>query len=352
MSLGAPLRYRVVTSAVAAAWDKRTNCVSEQTPHHIPVLEQEVLEHLALAPGLTLLDGTVGLGGHAVAALPHLAPGGRLIGLDWDMDMVAHARHALAAASRDGDSVEVVCEQANYSEFPDVLKRHGIECVDRMLLDLGVNSAQLSDPARGFAFDHDGPLDMRFNPDWGEPALDLINRLPEAELADLFYNFGQESGSRRIAKKICQVRHHGRITTTQALAAAVSNALNAGGGKTHPATRVFQALRIAVNRELDNLDRFLEQIPSWLAPNGRVALISFHSLEDGAVKRFFKAQKAAGVLRELTKRPITPTPRELKRNARARSAKLRIAERLPGSEMDGPADELADGSTDADVSTE
>ena len=201
-----------------------------------------------------------------------------------------------------------------------------------MLLDLGVNSAQLADPARGFSFDSDGPLDMRYAQELGQPALELVNALSERDLADLIYDYGQEGASRRIAKRICQVRRDGRITTTRALAGAVEAALadqRAGSStRLHPATRVFQALRIAVNQELDNLQAFLDHVLEWLNPLGKLAIISFHSLEDRLVKQFIRTQKTAGLMRELTSRPVTPEADERRRNPRSRSAKLRVAQRV------------------------
>ncbi len=294
--------------------------MSEAEPHHEPVLVAEVLQHLDPQPGAVILDGTVGLGGHARELLPRLAPDGRCIGIDWDPEMVAVLRQRLTDPN-------LALHVGNYADFPAILQSEQITTLDGALLDLGVNSAQLTDPHRGFAFDHEGPLDMRFNPDESQAALELVNRLSEAELANLFYEFGQETQSRRVAKRICQVRHEGRITTTRVLATAVASALGTGG-KTNPATRVFQALRIAVNRELDNLTRFLAQITDWLKPGGRLVVISFHSLEDRIVKGFLRDAKNAGTFEERTKRPVIADPAERRRNPRSRSAKLRAATRL------------------------
>jgi 16S rRNA (cytosine1402-N4)-methyltransferase len=252
-------------------------------------------------------------------------PGGRYIGLDLDADMLAVARTRLGRLVDEG--VELV--QANYAEFPEVLRALRLQRVDELFLDLGVNSVQLDDPARGFAFERDGPLDMRYDRAQGRKALDLVNALSETELADLFYRFGQEGMSRKIARRICQVRHEGRITTTQALARAVESTFAAAGphrpGRIHPATRVFQALRVAVNRELDNLEGFLARVLEYLAPAGKLAVISFHSLEDGLVKRFVRSAKPE--LQELTDRPVVADKDERQANPRSRSAKLRVAER-------------------------
>jgi 16S rRNA (cytosine1402-N4)-methyltransferase len=292
---------------------------------HQPVLVEHVLHLLAPRPGQVILDGTVGLGGHAAALLPRVMPGGRYIGLDLDEEMLAGARSRLAAF---GAGVELY--RADFATFPEVLTEAGVREVDRMLLDLGVNSAQLEDAERGFSFDRDGPLDMRYDRDQDCRALDLVNRLSERELADLFYFNAQETSSRKIARRICQVRHEGRITTTLALARAVESAYAAGGrrgGRIHPATRVFMALRIAVNRELERLRTFLGQVPEYLAPGGRLAVISFHSLEDGTVKQFLRTAKAGGVLEEITRRPVVADPQERRANPRSRSAKLRVAVR-------------------------
>ncbi len=292
---------------------------------HEPVLVEPILRLLAPRPGELVLDGTVGLGGHAAAILPRILPGGRYIGIDLDPEMLEAARERLAPFG--GEAVALIA--GNYADFPDILASLGVAQVDHMLLDLGVNSAQLDDPQRGFAIDRDGPLDMRYDRHMREQAVDLVNRLSETELADLFYAFGQEGLSRKIAKRICQVRHEGRITTTKVLARAVESALDRAGsggkGKIHPATRVFQALRVAVNRELENLERALGRVLEHLRPGGKLAVISFHSLEDGIVKRFIKRWVAEGRASEQTKRPEIADPRERGTNPRSRSAKLRVA---------------------------
>ena len=298
---------------------------------HEPVLVEQVLQYLDPRPGQVILDGTVGLGGHAAALLPHIVPGGRYLGLDLDDRMLAVARERLGQVG----GVEVTLEQANYTDFPDLLARLGLPAVDHMLLDLGMNSAQLADPSRGFSFESDGPLDMRFDQTQELRALDLVNGLSERELADLLYFNAQEGASRKIAKRICQVRHEGRITTTLTLARAVESAVAAGGrppGRIHPATRVFQALRIAVNGELDNLRTFLARAAEFLRPGGKLAVISFHSLEDGIVKQFLRSPTAAGTLEETTRRPVVADVRERGANPRSRSAKMRVAVRLGGAD--------------------
>lgn len=300
-------------------------------PHeHRPVLLDAVVRLLAPTPGQVVLDGTVGLGGHAAALWPLTQPGGRYIGLDLDEAMLAEARARLASVGGGGLSLY----QANFADFPEVLAREGLTGVDHVLLDLGVNSAQLADAGRGFSLERDGPLDMRFDRRAERCALDLVNRLSERELSDLFYENAQESNSRRIARRICQVRHEGRITTTLALARAVASAMPGSGrpGRLHPATRVFQALRIAVNDELGNLRRFLAQVVESLRAGGRLAVISFHSLEDGIVKQFLRTERAAGRMEEITRRPVVAEAGERESNPRSRSAKLRVAQRVePGS---------------------
>jgi 16S rRNA (cytosine1402-N4)-methyltransferase len=305
--------------------DVGTSAVGAEEPEHQPVLLEQVLRLLAPRPGQIILDGTVGLGGHAAALLPRIMPGGRYLGLDLDGQMLVRARDRL------GDVSSLALYQANFAEFPEVLARAGVELVDSMLLDLGVNSAQLADPARGFSFEREGPLDMRYDRRQELLALDVVNRLSERELADLLYYNAQELSSRKIAKRICQVRHEGRITSTTALARAVESACAAAGrgrSRIHPATRVFMALRIAVNHELDNLRQFLRRVPEHLRPGGKLAVISFHSLEDGIVKQYLRAAKPAGTLEEITRRPVIATPDERRANPRSRSAKLRVAVRL------------------------
>lgn len=303
---------------------------------HEPVLVEPLLRLVDPRPGDIVLDATVGVGGHAAAILPHIAPGGRLIGLDIDESMLAVARSRLAAPA--GVTLELL--PSNYADFPDVLDRLGVDAIDVLLADLGANSRQLDDAARGFSFERDGPLDMRFDRRQRETAMDLVNRLSEGELADLFYEFGQEGASRKIARKLCQVRHEARITSTRALARAVESVFAGGAvrpvGKVHPATRVFQALRVAVNRELDNLKRLLGHAARRVRPGGRVAVISFHSLEDGIVKRAFRGEPGRRVFEELTARPVVADAAERERNPRSRSAKLRVARRVAATDAPDP----------------
>jgi 16S rRNA (cytosine1402-N4)-methyltransferase len=289
---------------------------------HQPVLLDEVIAWLAPREGSIVVDGTVGGGGHAAAMAGRVGTTGRVIGLDRDPAMLDLAREAV-------NELPVTLVHAAYAEMGRVLDQLGIDRVQGVLLDLGLSSDQLAWEGRGFSFADDGPLDMRFDPDSGGPtAADLVNRLSAAELADLIYEFGEERFSRRIARRIVEARQRGAIRTTGQLAELVRRSLpgRARHGPIDPSTRVFQALRIAVNDELGLLDAALRAIPDILAPGGRAAVISFHSLEDRRVKWAFKSDSRMSAL---TKKPVTATAQEVAVNPRARSAKLRVAERCP-----------------------
>jgi 16S rRNA (cytosine1402-N4)-methyltransferase len=301
---------------------------------HEPVLVAEVVDWLlprereGAAVVMTIVDGTVGGGGHAVALARRMGPSGRVIGLDRDPAMLALAREAVSAASETlGYTLPVTLVHARYREMRGVLDDLGIIHVEGILLDLGLSSDQLAAADRGFSFTVDGPLDMRFDPNEpGPTAAELVKRLPEADLAQLFFDFGEERFSRRISRRIVEARRNRPIQTAGELAELVRRSVppKARHGPIDPATRVFQALRIAVNRELEELDAALECIPNLLAPRGRAAIISFHSLEDRRVKWAFKSNQ---YLRVLTKKPVTATAQEVAGNPRARSAKLRVVER-------------------------
>jgi 16S rRNA (cytosine1402-N4)-methyltransferase len=290
---------------------------------HQPVLLTEVVDLLAPARGGLFVDCTVGLGGHAEALLE--AGAERLIGLDRDRAALALAGEALA---RFGDRVELV--HADYREFTRVLDDRGIAGVNGALADLGVSSMQLDAPARGFSFRRDEPLDMRMDQSRGATAADLLRTAAEDEIADAIFRFGEERYSRRIARAIVNARRDGAIETTGQLAALVRRAVpHRGYQRIDPATRTFQGLRIWVNRELEGLDAFLAAAAGRLLAGARLAVISFHSLEDRIVKHTFRAlEKTGESLRILTRRPLTAGEEELGRNARARSAKLRVIERL------------------------
>ncbi len=286
---------------------------------HIPVLAKEVLDGLALRPGMTVLDGTLGLGGHANLMLDATAPDGQLVGFDRDARNLARAQERLARFA--GRTTLVNDSFGNAAQYD-------IPALDAALLDLGFSSLHVDDPARGFSFMHDGPLDMRYDTRQELTAEAVVNGWSRDDLAQLFRAYGEEPYASGIAKAITEARKKQRIATTGQLADLISSlagrpAGRAGGGRrTHPATRVFQALRIAVNDELGELARGLTALTERLKPGGRLAVITFHSLEDRAVKRFMKETEG---LATLTKKPVVPSRDEVVRNPRSRSAKLRIA---------------------------
>ena len=287
---------------------------------HQPVLLAEAMELLAVSPGGLYVDGTVGLGGHAEEVLRRSAPDGRLLAFDRDPEAIARAGARLAPF---GDRVRF--EHADFREIP---ARVG-EAPRGVLLDLGVSSMQLDSAARGFSFNAEGPLDMRMDPTAGITAAELVNRLPERELADLIYRWGEEHASRRIARAIVDARRRRHFTTTTELAAVVrSNAGRSRRPGLDPATKTFQALRIAVNREIEGLASALESIAGTLAGGGRLAVIAFHSLEDREVKHTLRALATRG-FRLLTKKPVRPGEAETRGNPRSRSARLRAIERTP-----------------------
>jgi 16S rRNA (cytosine1402-N4)-methyltransferase len=297
--------------------------MSLQTTIHVPVLPQEMLRCLDPQPGQVIVDGTLGGGGHARLLANRLASGGHesrdgfVLALDRDPTALAAAEKSLA-----GSPVKIA--QANFCDLGDVLDELGVAAVDGVLLDLGLSSDQLADDDRGFSFDSPGELDLRFNADEGEPASRLLARLKENEIADVIYQFGEERFSRRIARRIVEARATRPIRTAADLAALVRRSVPRSADRIDPATRTFQALRIAVNRELESLDLALQRIPDRLKPGGRLAIISFHSLEDRRVKEAFRSDPR---LENLTKKPITASAEELQANPRSRSAKLRVAQR-------------------------
>lgn len=316
---------------------------------HLPVLAGPVLEYLDPQPGLVVLDGTVGRGGHGALVIPELGAGGRYVGLDVDPGNVAFSRERLGPIAEEA-GVELTVEQANFRDARAVLDGLGIEGVDSLLADLGFASNQMDDPERGLAFSEDGPLDMRLDPGGGVTAERLVNTLPEKELADLIYEFGEERLSRRIARKIVERREIEPITTTSGLAELVRHAYprpqNKGkakgrggsvkrGHRIHPATRTFMALRIAVNDELGALDGLLADLPGLLNPGGRAAIISFHSLEDRRVKRAFQALRLDKDYTLLTRKPLTADDDETRENPRSRSAKMRVIEKPSNKTGDG-----------------
>jgi 16S rRNA (cytosine1402-N4)-methyltransferase len=282
---------------------------------HTPVLAQEVMAALLPHDGGRYIDGTVGAGGHAAQILEASGPSGKLLGLDGDGDALDLARAILAGF--DGRAILV---QANFDQLETTASAHGFIPAHGVLLDLGLSSMQLSNPVRGFSFSSD-TLDMRMNRSVGITAEELVNTLAQDQLADIIFRYGEERLSRRIARRIVEARP---IHSARALASVVERAVGRRG-RMHPATKTFQALRIAVNHELENLDSVLPQLTRVTTPGSRVAIITFHSLEDRRVKEFFKANRN---WHNLTKHPFKPTRTEILANPRSRSAKLRVAERL------------------------
>src|SRR5262245_11495727 len=302
---------------------------------HQPVLYQEIIHALRPHRGGRYIDGTLGAGGHARGILEMSAPDGQLLGLDVDPQALAIARKILAPYEH-----RIHLAQASYTSLADQLRQLGWHEVDGIVLDLGASSIQFDMPERGFSFRQDAPLDMRFGPHTPRTAADIVNSYSERELADLIYEYGEERDSRKIARAIVKARP---LRTTRELVAAIEAVSPRRGDRLHPATRTFQALRIAVNEELTSIDEVLPQAVAALRSGGRLAVISFHSLEDRIVKDFFREQskdlvnppyermyekERKATLKEVNRKPITTSDDEIKNNPRARSAKLRIAEKI------------------------
>lgn len=305
--------------------------VSEQSDdlgvEHVPVLEAALAEQVNLPRDAVMVDATIGHGGHSLLFGQHFGPEGVIVGFDVDKKSLERARGRLETLD-----CKVILVRSNFSEIGEQLKKQGIEKVDFILADLGVCSRQLADEQMGLSFLQDSRLDMRFDERLTTTAADIVNETDEKSLADLIYKYGEDRASRRIARFIVEQRRRGAIVTTGQLASVVCKALARPGRgrkhRIHPATRTFQALRIAVNHELDNLEKLLGAAPGLLRENGFIAVISFHSLEDRLVKFDFKNNGKEKIYRIVTKKPIVPTREEIMGNRRARSAKLRIAQRL------------------------
>jgi 16S rRNA (cytosine1402-N4)-methyltransferase len=291
---------------------------------HVPVLLPQVLDLLTPRPGEAAVDATLGLGGHASELIPRLAPGGRLIGLDLDPGQLEAAASELRPLAEQ-QAVGLTLHHANFRELGAILRERGLTGVDLLLADLGFASSQMAQPERGLSFQQPGPLDMRLDPTQGTPASELVNTLPERQLADLIFQYGEERLSRKIARKIVEQRQKQPIHDTGALAELIRRAYGPAGRKARidPATRTFQALRIAVNGELAALESLLEAIPDLMNPGGRAALISFHSLEDRRVKHAMQSWAQQDRGQRLTRKPVTAEPDEVAANPRSRSAKLR-----------------------------
>ena len=294
--------------------------VTERTvPHHDPAMLAETLEHLALRPGMVVVDGTLGLAGHALEFVGRIAPGGTLVGLDWDRSMLALAAERLGAP--EGVALHLV--HTNYRAMAEVMEELGLQA-DAVLLDLGLNSAQIDDPERGIAFRTEGPLDMRMDRSSGEPASAMLNRMAPGEIERGLKEFGDENWARAVAKAIVERRKKSPLRTTVDLVDCVLAAIPTGARdkRIHPATRTFQAVRIMVNGELEDLEGAISDAARCLVPGGRLVVLSYHSGEDRAAKRAFRALRSEG-FSELTDGPVGPTEAEIRRNPRSRSAKLR-----------------------------
>ena len=313
---------------------------------HIPVLYDRVVEFLRPKPDGVYIDGTAGLGGHSAAILETSAPDGRVIGIDLDVEALSIAEDRLRAF---GERCSLV--SGNFAEMDVLLERHSVRAVDGILLDLGVSSLQLDTPHRGFSFSHTGPLDMRMNPreasgsdqNTAVTAMQVVNDSPMDVLVDIFKRYGEERFAKRIADRVVQARQQEPITTTTQFAEIVKQAVPQKASKIHPATRVFQALRIHVNAELENLEAGLDAAVSLLKPDGCLCVITFHSLEDRIVKHRFRTWAKTCIcppktpicicehnpsVEILTKRPVLPNETEIQQNPRARSAKLRAVHKL------------------------
>lgn len=286
---------------------------------------KEILDYLKIKQGDYILDATIGTGGHAQVILEAIGPGGRLIGIDRDLDSLLFAKNRLKEYSQNFTLVH-----DDFRNLDKILKDCKINKVDGMLFDLGVSSFQLDNPERGFSFRFDSPLDMRLDRNGYICAYDLINYLSEQELSSILKTFGEERWHNRIAHTLVEERHKSPITTTSQLAQLVTKAIpyRLQFQKIHPATRTFQAIRIAVNRELESLEEALNKSFEFIKPAGRICVISFHSLEDRIVKRKFKLLFKEGIVNIITPKPVHPAESEIQENSRSRSAKLRVAERL------------------------
>lgn len=300
--------------------------------YHIPVLLKEVLKYLDIKQDHWYIDCNLGGGGHTEAILK---AGGKVLGIDLDPDAINEvAQKYQIEVKTIGDHLEAVSanlilHQSNFANLADVVKSHELEKIQGILFDLGVSSHQLETGERGFSFNTDAPLDMRMNPTQGATATDLVNGLYEKELSRLFWEYGEENFAKPIARRIVEYRNSKKIETTDELAKIILSVRHrTPSDRTHPATRIFQALRIAVNDELRSLEEVLPQAVEVLAPHGRLVIISFHSLEDRIVKKFFNKLEQENKLKILTDKPIIATDEEVEFNVRSHSGKLRVAEKI------------------------
>jgi 16S rRNA (cytosine1402-N4)-methyltransferase len=291
---------------------------------HVPALLREMLQALRPRTGGTYLDGTLGAGGYSEAILDESSPEGKVIGLDLDPDAVERSVRRL---ERFGERFVVV--HGGFQDARTILASMGVTSLDGAVLDLGLSSNQLEDPQRGFSFRFDGPLDMRFDTTAEQGALDYLQNISAAKLEEVLATYGEERYCKKLARGIITARDRGSLKTTDDLAAAIIRIMGGRRGKIHPATRTFQALRIAVNREMENLDKALQDIPTLLAPGGRFCVVSYHSLEDRAVKQSFRdRRKDASLWKVVYPKPVRPSLEEIRDNPRARSARMRALEAL------------------------
>ena len=308
---------------------------------HIPVLIEEVVEGLNLKSGNTVIDATFGGGGHSRAILERIGKTGKLLSFDWDVQAIKTGKEKF---KQEIENNQLFLKQASYTDIKKISYELGFFKVNAILLDLGLSTDQLADKTRGFSFQQDGKLDMRFSPDLGVTAEDIVNEWPKNSLVKVFREYGEEKHATRIADNIMATRKNKRITSSKELSELVgSRAGGRGGGKKHPATRIFQALRLAVNKELENIENVLPQASEILEKKGRLVVISFHSLEDRIIKNYFKKESKncicpstvwtcqcnhKATLKIINKKVIIPTETETKNNPASRSAKLRIAEKI------------------------
>ena len=294
---------------------------------HIPVMLPEVIDYLDLKPGQIIVDATLGTGGHSLEILKRITPGGRLIGIDRDEDSLAVCRQRLSEFS---GSCEFV--HANFVDLDQVLGNLGIDKIDGIVFDLGISTYQLKDAERGFSFQQEGPLDMRLDKSSYISAYDLVNNLNESEISHMLWSFGQERWHNRIAHLLVEERRNQPISTTSQLADLVMRAIpyryRRSYYRIHPATRTFQAVRIAVNRELEILESAIKKAVAILKKKAKICVISFHSLEDRVIKHTFRALKAEGLIDIITAKPLTPAEAEVAANPSSRSSKFRVAERI------------------------
>jgi 16S rRNA (cytosine1402-N4)-methyltransferase len=326
--------------------------------NHIPVMLNECIQALKLKKGAVVVDATIGGAGHSTEIIKHIADG-RLVGLDRDTEALAESKKRLKNTDGVKNGVEILLIKCNFADIADTLKAAGIEKVDAVLADFGVSSYQIDNPNRGFSYMNDGELDMRMDTEHGHTAGDIVNSYPEKKLAEIIYNYGEERYANRIASSIVANRP---ITRTVQLAEIIKNAVPSGYGKTggHPAKRTFQAIRIAVNNELDSIEKFLTGALSVLKVGGRLAVITFHSLEDRIVKQKFKLESSDCIcdknfpqcvcghtasIKLINKKPITPSDDEVRQNPRSGSAKLRVAEKITAEKTNKTAEKTAAGKT-------